>query len=208
MEEDLFGATALHRRIPFKDVAILSRSIVVTTRPQPGSARTPFKPESFSPLAEKLKELAMGMDWQAVKEQASDRITDTWVPLLEVAAWLGDEEWTTYAVTQMEKAATNLSLGQEEEPTQAVFSELLAIAVYGGKVRERVEIKTIAEGMCSPKLNSWQVGDLLRGMGFKTKKTGGKQYVLTGGEDKLVEVGKALGIQDEWLEAEEEAKAA
>ena len=73
------------------------------------------------------------------------------------------------------------------------------------KVRERVLIKDIVDGLCSAeRMNSWQVGQLIRGMGLKTKPVGGKQWVYTGGQEKLVEVGKALGVQDEWLEGEEE----
>lgn len=102
----------------------------------------------------------------------------------------------------MNKARANLSLGQQEEPTQGVFSALLSIAVSeGGKVEDRVQIKQIVEDLRqSMKLNGWQVGTLLREMGLETKKAGGKQYVYTGGMKRLKEIGKRLQIDDEWLE--------
>ena len=204
VEQDLFGATALHRRIPFKDPAILSRSIVVTTRPR--TVLTPFREDGFSPFAAKLKELAMEVNWQGVKERTGNRIIDTWAPLLEVAGCLVDEEWVAYAEGEMEGATTNLNRGQEEEPSQAVYRELLALTVSPKRVLERVLIKEIVDGLCSAeRMNSWQVGQLLRDMGFVTKTVGGNQYVYTGGKEKLMEVGKALAVEDEWLEGDEEA---
>jgi len=47
---DLFGATALHRRVPFKDPAILSRSIAVNTRHVAGGVE-PFRAAAFKPYA-------------------------------------------------------------------------------------------------------------------------------------------------------------
>ena len=37
------------------------------------------------------------------------------------------------------------------------------------------------------------------------KNAGGNQYVYTGGREKLVTVGRELGIKDEWFEDENAA---
>ena len=49
-------------------------------------------------------------------------------------------------------------------------------------------------------LNSWQTGEALRTLGFSTHKVGGKQYVFTGGREKLVSVALGLGITDAWFD--------
>ena len=51
-------------------------------------------------------------------------------------------------------------------------------------------------------LNSWQVGQVLRDLGFDTKTAGGKQYVFIGGKENFIQVAQFIGFQDEWLEAD------
>ena len=51
-------------------------------------------------------------------------------------------------------------------------------------------------------LGPQQNGLIVRELGFETKKVGGQQYVYTGGAKKLAEVGRSLGVQDEWIEQE------
>ena len=57
---NLFGATAHHRRRPFRDPAILSRSVVVRTRRKVGVI--PYRAEDFKPYVEVLKALADTVD--------------------------------------------------------------------------------------------------------------------------------------------------
>ena len=193
----MFGATMLHRRIPFKDPAILSRSIVITTRYK--AETTPYRPEEFKPFAEVLRAQAEEIDWSAVAERGGDRIGDTWAPLLQVDATLGGV-CEPYAAGQMEKARTDLSRGHEEESSQAVFRTLLALALPDNnqELMERVLLADVAS-LDGNGLNSWQAGQLLRDMRFETKTVGGKQYVYTGGAGNLVAVGRELGIEDEWF---------
>ena len=122
---NLFGATALHRRKPFKDPAILSRSIVLRTKSKKGGVE-PYKAEDFQPFVSVLQALAEKVNWEHVVERGGDRISDTWAPLLEVDAIFGGDWTGTFAAAEMEKARVNLNLGQDEEPSQAVFSALMA----------------------------------------------------------------------------------
>ena len=80
-QQNLFGATALHRSEPFKDSATLSRSISVNTRSRAGGVE-PFRKDTSSPFAAYLEELAKAVQWDQVIEKGGDRISDTWAPLL------------------------------------------------------------------------------------------------------------------------------
>lgn len=209
MQTNLFGATALHRRIPFKDPAILSRSIVLRTKSKKGGVGT-YSPEDFYPYAAVLQSISEKVDWENVAERGGDRISDTWAPLLEIDALFGGEWSSTYAAKEIEKAQANLNLGQQEEPTLAVFQALVSIAMSDdGEVKERVPLGNITQVVReSQELDSWQTGQLVRDMGFETKTAGGKQYVFIGGKEKLVAVANDLGIEDEWLDGDVDAEEA
>lgn len=200
---DLFGATALHRRIPFKDEAVQSRSIVVRTRKAEVDA---FIAEEFAEFAPMLEAIAEQVDWVHVPKQGGERISDTWAPLLEVDAMLGGD-WRPYAEEQMEAARKNLDYGHAVEPDKACYSALLSRAIDGRSVKSRVLIHDVVDAVSEVlNLDSWQVGLTLRDLGFETKTTGGKQYVYVGGKDKLVAIGRKLEVDDGWLDEAESAE--
>ncbi|MCH7736128.1 MAG: hypothetical protein IH872_01885 [Chloroflexi bacterium] len=199
---NLFGATAMHRRRPFKDPAILSRSIEIQTR---RNQVEPFRREDFQPYQSLMKSLASKVPWQDFTESAGSRIDDTWQPLELVCKFADDsnEDWVTWAAGEKEKARQNLGEGQEDEPTILVFRALLAAAMpEGGPVRDRVKISEIVKitGELAEPTNPWQTGIILVSLGFEKTTRGGTRYCITGGLDKLKQVANALGLQDDLLD--------
>ena len=163
-----------------------------------------FRPADFNQYSAELKELAQRVNWERGGDENTDRIADTWLPLLAVDAFLGGD-WGQFAEQQMERARANLRLGHEEEPTQAVYRAFLALALQNEVLgpEERVLVADITRNVQDGlQLNSWQVGKLLRDMRFKTDTAGGKQYAYTGGSAMLVKAGLMLGVQDQWIEQE------
>ena len=72
----------------------------------------------------------------------------------------------------------------------------------GGPVGDRVktsEIVTIT-GELAEATNPWQTGIILASLGFEKTTRGGNRYCITGGLDKLNQVAKALGLQDDLLD--------
>ena len=200
----LFGATVLARRKPFRDPAILSRCVVVRTRHQKDGVG-PFIAEDFYGQADSLRSVAADIPRASIQASQGSRLDDTWAPLRCVAARLGDEVWLNYATIEMEKAKTELRMGQGEEPTEAVFRAILALSLEDerpeGAVAERVPQGTVSRYVSEngEKLSSWQVGQLARQLGFEVKQKGGTQYVYTGGVERLKAIGRELGVNDEWL---------
>jgi len=72
---DVFGATAIHRRQPYKDPAVLSRSIVITTKL---SIVSGFSAEVFAQFAPLVERIAKRVDWKRAPEFGGGRILDTW----------------------------------------------------------------------------------------------------------------------------------
>ena len=163
-----------------------------------------FIPEEFQQYATELKELAQRVNWKRGRDENTDRIVDTWAPLLAVDAFLG-RDWGQFAQQQMERARANLRLGHEEEPSQAVYRAFLALALPDEELgpEERVPLADINKRLKEEQnLSSWQIGITQRDLGFETRRVGGNQYAYTGGSAKLVMAGLMLKVQDDWIEQE------
>ena len=102
----------------------------------------------------------------------------------------------------MEKAGGNLDLGHEEEPDQSVYRALLAKAIGDGSgVLARVLLSDVVDELPQEQdMNSWQVGGILRTLDFEVRTAGGKRYAYTGGRERLIAIGRELGLDDEWFD--------
>ena len=144
---NVFGATVLHRRRPFKDPALHSRSITIRTRKASGVM--PFDRNDFRPYAGDVSAIAKQVPWSTLGVSSGDRIRDTWAPLVAVAVQLGDLNWLVHATEQMELARKQLDTGREEEPSEAVFRALVSNGVedISGKllIHSRVPIAVITK---------------------------------------------------------------
>ena len=200
---DVFGATALHRRKPFKDSALLSRSIVVRTKKANVEV---YSAEKFAEFASSLEDIAKHVDWTRVPELGRDRVSDSWAPLLAVHEYVGGD-WGDFAEEEMKAAEGNLSFGHESEPVQSAYNSFLSLALAEeDDVAERILMGAIAKNLPEEEsLSSYQVGIILTDLGFVKSKRGGHFYFYTGGRDKLFAAGRTLGIEDEMFEEENAA---
>ena len=120
---------------------------------------------------------------------------------------LGDTEWIQHADAQIENATEDLTRGYDTEPAQAVYLALISTVVteHEGvftELPERVLLSKVTKALEpeEQRLNSWQVGILLRKIGIDVHGAGGNQYVYTGGEDNLRKIGLELGVKDDWVD--------
>jgi energy-coupling factor transporter ATP-binding protein EcfA2 len=193
---NLFGATVLHRRLPFRDPAVDSRSITIKTALKPGSYTMPTLDGAA------LASISASVDWSKTLTIPDGRAGDTWMPLFQAALVCNDTDWLQFALGELNKALASLSVGQEYEPSQLVVSKLVSSAIdpNSQQVKQRVPLKDITKGLKDDgyNLNSWQVGKILRDLGFVKKLSGGTDYIYI---DKahLLDVAKQLGIDDDAL---------
>jgi len=198
-EMKLFGGTVLHRRIPFKDPAVDSRSIVIKTTYKSGNYVT-LKLDSSN-----LATVAANVDWfkkVPAIESLDGRAVDTWMPLFQAAVTCNDTDWIAYGIGELMKTVKNLKEGQGYEPSQVVVSKLIALAYEEptSQFKDRVALKAIEKGLKDDgvSLTSWQVGKILRELGFEVKSVGGTRYTLVN-QSHLLEVVRQLGIDDDAL---------
>lgn len=193
---NLFGATVLHRRLPFRDPAVDSRSITIKTIYKQGIYSKPTLDGAA------LAAIASQVDWSKTVVLSDGRAADTWMPLFQVALHCNDTDFMAYALGELNKAIVSLSVGQEYEPSQLVVAKIVSLAIIDGghQLKPRVALQETTKALKNDghDLNPWQVGKILRGLGFTTKISGGTNYIYI---DKahLLEVAKQLGIDDDLL---------
>jgi len=174
---DVFGATIITKRLPFKDAAVTSRSIIIKTKYNPGD----YKIRRFRNVHEVLSKKAEAIDLKKMGKPASQRAKNNWMPLQAIANYFKDEEWLEYSKKEMKADTKVLKIGQSYEPEQAtllVFKEKIKLAKFstGKMFEEDVLIKEIKDDLRAHfdiNLKVIQIEGLLRGLGFKTIKPSG-----------------------------------
>jgi len=168
---DVFGATIITKRQPFKDSAITSRSIIIKTQYKPGD----YKVKRFRNVHEVLSEKAEAIDLEKMGKPTSQRVKNNWMPLQAIANYFKDEEWLEYSNKEIQGSTRVLRAGQTYEPEQAlllVLKEKMKEAMFstGGMLRDDVllsEIKNDLRIQFDVYLKNIQIQELLRGFGFK-----------------------------------------
>ncbi len=103
------------------------------------------------------------------------------MPLFQAGFYRNDTDWLQYAVDELNKAIASLSVGQKYEPSQLVVSKLVSTAITPDpqQLKPRVALQEITKVLKNDghDLNPWQIGKILRGLGFQTRLSGGTNYV-------------------------------
>ena len=166
-KHNIFGATIVCRRVPFADVAFRSRAIVIPTRHKRGKY-TLNGVEGFGSKA-MMTELKI--------QETSDRVEDTWEPLLAVARSLKDDEWLEYAEKEIEKQTMLMRQSQGIEPQEALVYTLKAFS-RPGAVKVRIsDIKQALKENFDVTLKVGQVMDICSQQGFRVVKPQGYPQV-------------------------------
>jgi len=174
---DVFGATIITKRLPFKDAAVTSRSIIIRTQYKPGN----YKIKRFRNVHEVLVEKAANISLEEIGKPTSHRIENDWMVLQAIATYFKDKEWLAYSKKEMNAGTRLLKTGQSYEPEQAtllVFKEKIKLAKFstGSLFEEDIFIKDIKDDLRAHfdiNLNVIQIEELLRGLGFKIVKPSG-----------------------------------
>jgi hypothetical protein len=195
----MFGPIAIHRRIPFKDPAILSRTVVVETRPK--RAVDLIDVTQLETLRLDIEKQANDIDWSEAIF-GTNRIEDSWQPIKVVAKHFENSMLLDYIDEAVERATADLVAGQGHEPNLILFSCVLEAAFReSGQSAERVALSWIQECATTngQPLNSWQIGRMARQLGFQVVTKGGKSWIMTGGDANLRKIGKQLGSEDDFV---------
>jgi energy-coupling factor transporter ATP-binding protein EcfA2 len=173
---NIFGATIIHRRIPLSDLALRSRSIIIATEYRPGVYEIQEKSNEEVQQAAKLV---------GDIPKTSNRVDDTWAPLIAVATALGDQEWLAYAKEQIELNKKSLVAGHSYEPEKALVFTLRALMGEPDGMPVNVlisEIKRQLKYNFDLYLTSYQIEEMCVSLGFKVTHPSGYPTVQSNSE--------------------------
>ncbi len=201
----IFGATILHKRGGYKDPATTSRSIFLTTRPEPERPHnvtifTDREREEFAMLANSIEVFSL---------TTNTRVHDLWYPLIGLATNADDSAWVDWAIEQVQKQTKRQGSGGDFDPQKAVILGILNVATsesqegsitfQEGKY-DLPKIQTAIVGNQGKQMSIYEITEIFGILGFEVRKRRGTPRVKVTA-DKLRETCDSLGIDDEAVSA-------
>jgi hypothetical protein len=183
-----FGATILHRRIPYVDAALDGRTITIRFKPDFSRDYEDFDPEDETnkKMSESAQSLILSLAEYKVPTGLPGRIRNTWRPVLAVADLLGDQNCIDNIVNRHAAyQAAEFKEAHASEPDGLVLGAILCHIFEKGNVPDVPHFSNIKVSALSKTLweeqresmNTRQVAQIARELGFATNKSHGQAVV-------------------------------
>jgi hypothetical protein len=179
-----FGATALHRRIPFKDAALDGRTVTVRFRPDHTRQYREFRAED--PWNAEGKELIGKVAFEPPEVEqpqgVAGRIFNTYRPLLCAAKLCGDREFAEQLHAKLFQETLELKEAQSSEPDGLVLRAIVeAVFALGSADFSNIKLSNLSQAIWNNHrfpLNPRHIGPIARDIGFATKPSHGVTVVV------------------------------
>jgi hypothetical protein len=179
-----FGATALHRRIPFNDAALDGRTVFVRFRAD--NTRQYREYDQGDPLivegSKLLRDFSFKLPDVEQPKGVAARVFSSYKPLLGVAALCGDSDFLEQMLPQLQLQTGELKEAQASEPDGLVLQAIVeAIFVNGHPQFDNIKFRAVTESIWNNHkfpLQPRQVGPIARELGFKTKPSHGVTVIV------------------------------
>ena len=167
---DINGWTVVADRKPFKDVALMSRCLVISPRFVENPDSTVTDIGSLRPIVDQLG--------QVEQLPTQGRAMQVWRPLAAIANRFNDTEWMNYASTNLASDMEEQDLGRQYEPEEAVVG---ALEICRNNTNIRLhehwikisDIKSTANTEYDMNLKSQQVATILHRRGHEVSTIDG-----------------------------------
>jgi hypothetical protein len=179
-----FGATALHRRISFKDAALDGRTVCARTRPDHSREYREFIVED--PWNAEGKEILRELTFQplAIERPPSvaARVFDTYQPLLSAAELCADHDFAEQLLPKLLQETLELKEAQSSEPDGLVLQAIVqAVFESGAPDFQNIKFSVLSKAVWDNhrfSLSPRQIGPIARDLGFATKTSHGTTVVV------------------------------
>jgi hypothetical protein len=201
-----FGATVLHRRMPFGDPALDGRSVFVHFKANHNKTYVQYS--ETDPLViegrKLIKDLTFLPPQVAPLPGVAGRVFDTHKLLLSTAQMCGDEQFIDSVSEQLQLETDQLKEAQSVEPAGMVLQALIECLSTGGKLVFRyIKIRDLRTSLWNNQhveMSPHQVAVMARQMGFETKHSHGVTVVVSTPRS-LIAACEDLGYEDEAIAA-------
>jgi len=179
-----FGATALHRRIPFRDAALDGRTVCARTRPDHTRQYREFKADDA--WNSEGKEIVRDLTFQPLvieqPQAVAARVFDTYQPLLSAARLCADDEFAEQLLTRLRQETLELKEAQSSEPDGLVLQAIVeAVFQHGTADFGNIKLSRLSQSIWDNhrfSLSPRQIGPIARELGFTTKASHGTTVVV------------------------------
>lgn len=179
-----FGATVLHRRVPFNDAALDGRT--VTLRLRPDDTREYREYNDKDPRNAEGKELISQLTFEPpdVKRPkgVAARIFNTYRPLLSAAKVCGDEDFAEQVLSKLRQETLELKEAQASEPDGLVLRAIVEFVFAPGSAWfQNIKLSALAKSIWDNhrfSLLPRQIAPIARDLGFVTKPSHGVTVVV------------------------------
>jgi hypothetical protein len=179
-----FGATALHRRIPFNDAALDGRTVTVRLRPDHARQYREYCAEDSWSV--EGRQLISQLTFEPpVVEQPRDvaaRIFNTYKPVLSAAKLCGDYGFEEQMLAKLLQEMLELKEAQSTEPDGLVLRAIVESVFAGGYADfGNINFSVLSESIWRNhkfSLQPRQIGPIARDLGFETRTSHGVTVVV------------------------------
>ena len=202
--QEYFGATVLHRRIPFNDAALDGRSVVVRFRAD--HSRQYHEYNDRDPWITEGSQLVRGLDFEPpLVEQppgVAARVFNTYKLLIGVARLCGDHSFLVNILPALLLETAELNEAQSAEPDGLVLRAIVeAVFADGHPMFRNIKFSNLADSIWKNhrlQLQPRQVGRMARELGFETKTSHGVTVVVPA-PATLIRACDECGYEDEGI---------
>ncbi|HZC25083.1 MAG TPA: hypothetical protein VE866_17235 [Candidatus Binatia bacterium] len=178
-----FGATALHRRIPFLDAALDGRSVSVYFRPDHSRSYRDFNAEDPRNAAGKvlLQHLTVKLPPVEQPNGIAARVFNSYRPVLAAAKLCGDCEFESELLRRLQDETLELKEAQSAEPDGLVLRAVVERVFESGCDFSNIkfsELSVLIWDNHRVSLSPRQIGSMVRELGFITKPSHGVTVVV------------------------------
>ena len=206
-----FGASIVHKRVPYKDPALEGRSVSINTvldQTKQYVKADDIEPDIIEDIRNWEQEIAASAtltDSLDIPDDIAPRVADTYQPLVALASAADDQAFLDTMWSRLRQASENLKDGQLFEP-RAMVLQALIMAIMEQRSNHKIKAVQI-ETDIKPKLyyslglnlNNHQIKEMLTGFGFDIRRSGGSNAVFHD-INTLVRACDSIGLEDEAVE--------
>lgn len=203
--QPFFGATGLHRRMPFRDAALDARTIRARTQANHSRQYRPF--EARDPWNEEGRRIVSELHFKPVEvEQPAGiaaRVFDTYKPLLSTARICADELFHELLLSKLAQETLELKEAQASEPDGLVLQAVIErIWTEDGPAFKNIRLSDVSKCIYENHRISVlprQIGSIARELGLATTKSHGTT-VITPTVATLLKACSELDYTDDGIE--------